>query len=85
MLNEVGNEEKEDSVKVYTCESVSQIINLQDVPQADFVAFFVHEKRFNALHEVLYFEFILFFLILTCTCHVISGSMCCRLFNSRSI
>ncbi|XP_034251528.1 uncharacterized protein LOC117651546 [Thrips palmi] len=52
VLNDTGNGEREGSVKVYTCESVSQIVHLKDKPQCDFVALFVNEKRFNAIHEV---------------------------------
>lgn len=52
MIRQIGNEERQDSVKVYTCESVLQIVNLKDAPKADFVALFVNESRFNTLHEV---------------------------------
>ncbi|KAE8749633.1 hypothetical protein FOCC_FOCC003620 [Frankliniella occidentalis] len=50
-FQEVRNQ-NENCFKVYSCESVSQVLKVLEPPQVDFVAFCVNLKRLNALTEI---------------------------------
>lgn len=52
---------KENSFKVYTCESVTQVLNVSDTPPIDYVAFCVNGNYINSLLEVIFIMYMLVF------------------------